>query len=218
MRTAVFDLDGTLVDTLPDIAAALQRLANSRGLAGFSLPEVAAMVGDGARVLVERGFTARGGVADAAAIDGFLMDYEKNALGESRLYPGVAEGLRGLAARGWRLAVCTNKPAAPARVLLAGLGIDAFFAAVGAGDSFAVRKPDPGHLLATLAAAGGTVAGAVMVGDHANDVVAARGAGVACVFAGWGYGPPAMAAGAVAVAGGFAELVVLLERLLPTPN
>jgi phosphoglycolate phosphatase len=88
------------------------------------------------------------------------------------------------------------------------------FAAVGGGDSFPVRKPDPGHVLATLAAAGGAPGRAVMVGDHRNDVVAASGAGLPCIFAGWGYGPPAMAEGAVAVAASPADLPALLADLL----
>ena len=85
---------------------------------------------------------------------------------------------------------------------------------MGAGDSFPVRKPDPAHLLATLRAAGGDPARAVMAGDHRNDVLAARGAGVPCVFAAWGYGPPAMAEGAAAVARDFPELGKIVRTLL----
>ena len=86
--------------------------------------------------------------------------------------------------------------------------------AIGGGDSFPMRKPDPRHLLATLEAAGGCRELAVMAGDHANDVAAATGAGVPCVFAAWGYGPPEMAQGAVAVAQDFTELVAIARRLL----
>jgi phosphoglycolate phosphatase len=98
--------------------------------------------------------------------------------------------------------------------LLAALGLAALFAAVGGGDSFPVRKPDPAHLLATLKAAGGEPGLAVMAGDHANDVAAARGGGLPCIFAAWGYGQPAMAEGAAAVARDFAELVTIARRLL----
>ncbi len=87
------------------------------------------------------------------------------------------------------MAVCTNKPEAAARKLLEELGLADRFAALGGGDSFPVRKPDPRHLLATLAAAGADRQRAVMIGDHRNDVQAAAGAGVPCIFAGWGYGP-----------------------------
>jgi phosphoglycolate phosphatase len=213
-RTLVLDLDGTLVDSVPDLAAALNRLMGQRSLAPFTWPEVAAMVGDGAAVLIERAFAARSRRPDAAALDGFLADYGANAARETRAFPGVEPALRELAARGWRLAICTNKPLAPARALLAALGLDGFFAAIGAGDSFATRKPDPAHLLATIAAAGGTPGRAVMAGDHRNDVIAAAGAGIPCIFAAWGYGAPEMAEGAAAIAGGFAELPDLAERLV----
>jgi len=133
---------------------------------------------------------------------------------ESTPYPGVRQGLQRLSDEGWRLAVCTNKPEAAARSLLEALGLAAHFAAVGGGDSFPVRKPDPAHLLATLRAAGGEVAHAVMAGDHANDIVAAKGAGVPCIFAAWGYGPASMAAGAIAVADDFPGMIETARRLL----
>ena len=143
----------------------------------------------------------------------YSADYLQHAAVETRPYPGVADGLHALAREGWKLAVCTNKPEKAARALLAALGLGALFAAVGGGDSFPVRKPDPAHLLATLKAAAGEPAHAVMAGDHANDVAAARGAGVPCIFAAWGYGPLAMAEGAAAVARDFVELTVIARRL-----
>ena len=212
-RTLLFDLDGTLVNSVPDLAAALTRLMRARGLAGFSHSETALMVGDGVARLVERAFTARGTAPDAGAVAEFSADYLLHAVVETRPYPGVADGLHALACEGWKLAVCTNKPERAARALLAALGLAALFAAVGGGDSFPVRKPDPAHLLATLAAAAGEPAHAVMAGDHANDVAAARGAGVPCIFAAWGYGPPAMAEGADAVAQDFGELAAIARRL-----
>ncbi|MDE2198422.1 MAG: HAD-IA family hydrolase [Rhodospirillales bacterium] len=213
-RVLVFDLDGTLVDSVPDLMAALNRLMAARGLARFDAAAVTAMVGDGAAALVARGFAARGAAADAAALADFLADYGANAAVATRPYPGVAETLAALREAGWGMAVCTNKPAAPARDLLAALGLAEFFTAVGGGDSFAVRKPDPGHVLAVLAAAGGDAGRAVMVGDHHNDVAAARGAGIGCIFAGWGYGAPAMAAQATAVARHVSEVPAIAGRLL----
>jgi phosphoglycolate phosphatase len=214
IRTLLLDLDGTLVNSLPDLAAAANRLLRARGLAALSESEVATMVGDGVARLVERAFAARGATPDAGAVAEFSADYLAHAADATRPYPGVTEGLRGLAAEGWRLAVCTNKLERAARALLATLGLAPLFAAIGGGDSFPVRKPDPAHLLATLRAAGGEPAHAVMAGDHANDVAAARGAGLPCVFAAWGYGPPAMAEGAAATASDFAELTVIARRLL----
>jgi phosphoglycolate phosphatase len=212
--TLVFDLDGTLVDSVPDLRRCLNRLMASRGLAAFSYAEVALMVGDGVRVLLTRAFAARDGALDEPALAAFMADYEANAAVDSALFPGIEAALAALAADGWRLAVCTNKPVVAARLLLTALGIAGYFAAVGGGDSFAVRKPDPAHLRATIEAAGGDPRQAVMTGDHANDVAAAAGLGVPCVFAGWGYGPPAMAQGAAAVAASAAELPALARALL----
>ncbi len=214
IRTLLLDLDGTLVNTVPDLTAVLNRLMRSRDLAGFTQPETARMVGDGVARLVERAFAARGRCPDPKAVADFSADYGAHAAVESRPYPGVVAALRELVHDGWRLGVCTNKPEAAARTLLAALGLDSCFGAIGGGDSFPMRKPDPRHLLATLEAAGGCRELAVMAGDHANDVAAATGAGVPCVFAAWGYGPPEMAQGAVAVAQDFTELVAIARRLL----
>ena len=213
-RTLVLDLDGTLVDSVPDLAACLNRLMTTRRLAPFAEAEVAAMVGDGVAVLLARAFAARAGVPDGAAVAAYTEDYRAHVAVASRLYPGVAETLGNLAASGWRLAVCTNKPEAPARALLAALGVADRFAAIGGGDSFPVRKPDPGHLLATLAQAGGAPGSAVMAGDHANDLAAARGAGIPGIFAAWGYGGADSARGAAAVARSFAELPGIAAALV----
>jgi phosphoglycolate phosphatase len=214
VATLVFDLDGTLVDSVPDIAAALNRLLVARGLTGFVRSAVAGMVGDGSRRLVERAFAARGATADEAAVAAFLADYADHAAVLTELYPGVRPTLAQLVERGWRLALCTNKAAAPTHALLAAFSLTPLFAAIGAGDSFAVHKPDPAHLTATIAAAGGTPARSIMIGDHANDIAAAQGAGVPSIFAAWGYGTAAMATQATAVARGFPEIAELAPRLL----
>jgi phosphoglycolate phosphatase len=216
-RTAVFDLDGTLVDSAPDLAAPLNRLLAGHGLAPHTLPRVVGMIGDGARVLVARGFAAHGitleGEALAAATRDFLADYESALIVETRLYPGVAATLAALRDAGWRLAVCTNKPVQAASAMLQALGIAELFATVAGGDSFPARKPDPAHLAATLAAMQASPARAAMVGDHHNDIAAARGCGVPAIWASWGYGPADP--GGDAVAQDFAALPALLERLVP---
>jgi phosphoglycolate phosphatase len=214
-RTLLLDLDGTLVDTVPDLAAALNRLMESRGLPVFSRDAVAAMVGDGVGVLVARAFAAHGRDPDAAAVAALTSDYTAHVAVESTVYPHVIPILQGLVQQGWRLAVCTNKPEQAATVLLQALGVLPFLCAVGGGDSFPVRKPDPQHLLQTLALAGGSVDSAVLVGDHRNDVVAARGAGVPCIFAAWGYGPASMAEGCAHVARDIVEAAAIANRLLP---
>ncbi len=189
-------------------------MLHARGLAGLAPAETATMVGDGVARLVERACAARCHQADAADHAAFVADYAAHVAVASRPYPGVADTLRELAAARWRLAVCTNKPEAAARALLRAFDLEALFAAIGGGDSFPVRKPDPRHMLATLAAAGGTPERAVAVGDHANDVAAAAGAGLPCIFAAWGYGPPAMATGATAIAAAFTEVAALAGALL----
>ena len=212
--TLLLDLDGTLVDSVPDLAAALNRLMAARGLAPFAPPEVAAMVGDGAGALVRRAMAARGAEPDQDAPRSFLEDYGAHAAVLTTPYPGVVPTLRALGAEGWRLAVCTNKPEAPARRLLAELGMLGLFAAVVGGDTVPARKPDPAHPLAVLARAGGAPEAAVVVGDHRNDVLAATGTGLPCIFAAWGYGPPEMAQGARATAGCFEEVPALARGLL----
>jgi len=214
-RCLALDLDGTLVDSAPDLAAAVNRLMAARGLAPFTLAEVRSMVGDGVRVLLDRAFAARGASSDAAALAAYSADYGANFAVATRPYPGAEAALARLSGAGWRLAVCTNKPERMARDVLAATGLAGWFAAVGGGDSFPARKPDPAHLLATLAAAGADPARAAMLGDHRNDILAARGAGVPGVFAAWGYGAPAMAEGAAAVCRGFSDVADIMETLVP---
>jgi phosphoglycolate phosphatase len=212
--TLLLDLDGTLVDSVPDIAAALNRTLAKRGLAPFTDRETAGMVGDGSDRLLARAFAGRAAVQDAAALPEMVADYAANATVSTRLFPGVPGMLTTLRDRGWKLAVCTNKLEAPARLLLDALGILPLMAAVGGADTVPARKPDPSHLLVTLAAAGGKAGYAAMLGDHANDVLAARAAGMPAIFAGWGYGTPAMAEGAAAVAAQVADVPAIAERLM----
>jgi phosphoglycolate phosphatase len=214
-RTLLMDLDGTLVDTLPDLAAALNRLLADRALPALTSEQVRVMVGDGVAVLVTRAFAAHDRQPDATAIADFAADYSAHAAVSSRLYPEVLPVLTGLARNGWRLAVCTNKPEKAARSLLDAMGLLPLLCAIGGGDTFPTRKPDPAHLLATLASAAGTQQAALMLGDHHNDVAAARAAGIPSIFAAWGYGSPAMADGSAAVARDITEAATIANRLRP---
>ena len=214
-KCLVLDLDGTISDSLPDIAGALNRSLARYSQPPLPLEQVRPMVGDGLLVLYQRGYAARGMVPSDEDIALGLADYTANATEGTHLYPGAAEALRVLKAKGWRLAVCTNKPEEPARILLAHLGILDLLDAVGGGDSFPVKKPDPDHIRLTLKAAGASVDEAVMIGDHHNDVNAGRGAGLPTIFAAWGYGGPDVAADANATATSFAEVPAICEKLRP---
>jgi len=172
------------------------------------------MVGDGSERLLAKAFAARRAEPDSRALTDLVDDYAANATVATRLFPGVREALEHLSGAGWLLAVCTNKLTAPARTVLDALDVLPMFAAVSGADSVPARKPDPAHLRATLRAAGGVPERAVMLGDHANDINAALAASIPAIFAGWGYGPPAMAGGAAAVAHQAAEVPVLAACLV----
>ena len=216
-RTVIFDLDGTLVDTSPDLTAALNHTLIALGHPPMAATTVRHLVGDGARALIERGLAGHG-VADPAAVERglplFLAHYAANIAAGSLPYAGVEEALDRLAAAGTTLAVCTNKPAALSHALLAALGWTARFAALLGGDSIAVRKPHPGHLLATVRAAGGDAATSVFVGDTAVDVAAARAARLPVVIVDFGFSAvPARDLGADAVIAHFDDLLPALQAL-----
>ncbi len=195
----IFDLDGTLVDSLPDIGAALNQGLATFGLAPFPLAEVRALVGEGVLRLAGKALALRpsaGGAEDAAraqALADLVRDeYRARPCVQSRLYPGIAEVLQSLRAEpARRLAVLTNKPGEITRPLLAALGIDGLFhAAIGDGDGFP-RKPDPAAARALFERFSCDPAAALMVGDGIPDLQVARAAGCASAAALWGYSDPA---------------------------
>lgn len=182
MTAVIFDLDGTLIDSAPDIHAAANRVLAAEGFAPLDLPQVRSFIGKGVPHLVARLLEASGEAPDgprhALMVARFSASYE-SAVGLTRPYPGVVAALDALAAKGLRLGLCTNKPAAPARAVLRHLGLDRHFAVLIGGDSLAQRKPDPAPLRAALAALGGGAA--VYVGD--SEVDAATAAACALPFA-----------------------------------
>jgi phosphoglycolate phosphatase len=188
-RFIVFDLDGTLVDSLADIAAALNGALQEIGAAPLPLGIVRGMVGDGSPVLVCRALAASGIAPDRLAerLARFGALYEAAPVARTVVYPGVRETLATLAAEGRRLGICTNKQQGATLAVLHELRLQDYFAAVLGGDAAPARKPDPRHLLAVLAALGGRPADSVMVGDHENDIAAARGAGARSILVRYGY-------------------------------
>jgi phosphoglycolate phosphatase len=187
----VFDLDGTLVDTAPDLHAHLNEILTELGRPGLALADVRPMIGDGARTLLQRGLEASGGVPTAADLDGlfaeFLTRYTACPVRFGAIYEGVPEVLGQLTAAGVGLGVCTNKPQAATERVLAALDLERYFPVIIGGDALTVRKPDGGHLRAVLAGLGVDATRAAMVGDSRIDLLTARAAGIPCVLVSFGY-------------------------------
>lgn len=217
-RAAIFDLDGTLADTAPDLVGAANDLLAERDLRPLDPVTARSTAGRGGRALISLGHERAGRPLDAAAVETlfprFLALYEERIDRESRLYPGVTEALDRLSGAGWRLGVCTNKPEALARLLLDRLGVlDRFGALLGA-DTLPVKKPNPRHLLETIARLDSAPERSVLVGDSQTDRDAARNAEVKIVLVRFGYAldPPASLK-PDALIGHFDELDATLQSL-----
>ena len=169
--TIVFDLDGTLVDTAPDLTNALNDALTRRGHAAISQETIRSAVGFGARVMIEEALRRAGAAEDIdEMLAEFLVHYEANIAAESRPFPGAVASLEMLAASGARLAICTNKREYLTRKLLEALSLQHYFQGIAGRDTFAVSKPDPGHLTQVIAQAGGVPSRAIMVGDSDVDI------------------------------------------------
>ncbi|SIP99620.1 MULTISPECIES: HAD family hydrolase [unclassified Bosea (in: a-proteobacteria)] len=187
----VFDLDGTLAETAPDIMRVLNVILVREGLAALPLERARELVGAGARALIERGFNVSGRPLDAATLDrlfeDFLLIYAEDVASGSYLFDGVPEAMERLAGEGYALAVCTNKPILHTRLILEHFGVADRFASVAGRDSFAFFKPDPRHLTMTIEAAKGDPRRAVMIGDSRTDILTARAAGIPSICVPFGY-------------------------------
>lgn len=186
-----FDLDGTLVDTAPDLLDTLDVVLDHAGAPPLPREDTRKMIGAGARALVNRGLTAAGMSVDQERFDRlydlFLDHYAAHIADSSRPFPGLIEALDTLAAQGHTLAVCTNKLEYLSRLLLDRLDLTGRFAVIAGADTFPVYKPDAGHLLGTIERAGGSAERAIMVGDSMTDVLTARNARVPCIVVPFGY-------------------------------
>lgn len=216
--TLIFDLDGTLVDTAPDLAGAMNAVLLKNGRPPVPPAEVRHMVGRGARALIERGFEVTGGPVDPAEMDAhfdhFITYYGDHVADASAPFPEVREVLTRLKAAGHELGVCTNKPEALAVSLLEALDLKGFFGAVLGADTLDVKKPDPRHLTETVKRIGGDVARTVMIGDSEVDAETARNAGVPSVIFTFGYTQFDPAGfGAAALLDGYDALESALARI-----
>lgn len=188
---AVFDLDGTLIDTAPDLIDSLNHTIDAAGLAPVTFDDLTHLVGHGARAMIERSFALRGHPLDEndypAMLDRFITHYQQGMPGKGAPYPGVIDAIGRLAASGWKVAVCTNKMEGLARRLIDSNGLTDHFAAITGGDTFTVRKPDAAHLMGTVERAGGDIRRTVMIGDSLNDILVAKNAGVPSLAVPFGY-------------------------------
>jgi phosphoglycolate phosphatase len=217
-KAVVFDLDGTLVDTAPDLAATLNHVLGRVGRPPVALGEVRAMVGDGVVKLIERGLAASGPPVDEETFERlrgeYMAHYGAHIADASRPFPRLRETLAGLKGAGKALGVCTNKPLALSEKLLEALDLRRDFGAVVGGDSLPERKPDPAPLRLALKRLGVEPARAAMIGDSNTDLLTARAAGVPCVLVTFGYtARPVEELGADALISDFGDLPRALARL-----
>ena len=189
--TIVFDLDGTLIDTAPDLVRATNHVLASINLAPVTMGKLRNWVGFGARRMIVEGLADAGLELDEIKVDRlleeFLTFYADNIALESKPYPGAVAALDNLEAQGHNFAICTNKSEALAKKLMQTLNLADRFAAITGRDTFAVSKPDPGHLLGTLDIAGGNPRRAIMVGDSITDINTAKAAGIPVIGVTHGY-------------------------------
>ncbi|KQZ55337.1 phosphoglycolate phosphatase [Rhizobium sp. Root149] len=187
----VFDLDGTMIDTAPDLIESLNHTIAARDLEPVSFDDLTHLVGQGARVMIRRAFDLRGYPLSDQEVDPlfdrFIDHYKAHMPGQSRPFAGLEASLDRLERDGCRVAVCTNKAEQLAVPLLRKLGLADRMAVITGGDTFAFRKPDGRHLLETIRLAGGDPAKSLLVGDSVNDIQAAHNASVASLGVTFGY-------------------------------
>ncbi|MEX0344014.1 MAG: phosphoglycolate phosphatase [Rhizobiaceae bacterium] len=187
----VFDLDGTLIDTAPDLLDSLNHCLTQSGHEAAQHDDLRQLVGHGARVMITRALTTQGKPAREEEISGlfdlFLEHYASNMPGRSRPYPGALDAVERFLSAGYRAAICTNKYQSLSETLMGSLGLETQFAAICGADRFEFRKPDPRHLTGTIRLAGGAIDGSIMIGDSRTDIDTAKAAGIPVVAVDWGY-------------------------------
>lgn len=222
MRSAIFDLDGTLADTAADLLAAANRALEPAGLPPLDYSRDKSFAGRGGRSMIRRSIELSGrDPNDASEIERtdnlyprLLAAYENSLADQTTLYPGVVECLDQLEKDGWLLGVCTNKPERMALSVLDALGIRERFGAILGADTLPVRKPNPEHLRETARRVGGDPALAIMIGDTSTDINTARAAGVPVMLTSFGFAAEPLASlNPDAVVHHFNEIPQLLQDL-----
>jgi phosphoglycolate phosphatase len=187
----VFDLDGTLVDTAPDLVSTLNVVFAREGLPPIPYAAARNLIGGGARAMIMRGIEAEGRMIAPSELDRMFKDfiayYSEHIADHSQPFPGLTDALDALDAGGCRLAVCTNKLEKLSVLLLEQLGLAQRFAFICGQDTFGMQKPDPEVLRRTIAGAGGSLQNAIMIGDSINDIRVARAAAVPVIAVDFGY-------------------------------
>lgn len=216
--TIVFDLDGTLIDTAPDLVDTLNVVFGREGLPPVPYETARNLIGGGARMMIARGIEAEGRTVAPAEIErlfqDFLAYYSEHIADRSQPFPGLVDALDALAANGCRFAVCTNKLEYLSVRLLKQLGLAHRFAVICGQDTFGVQKPDPEVLRRTIAAAGGTLRNAIMIGDSLTDIRTARAAGIPVIAVDFGYTDrPVSELGPDRIISRFAELPLAVAEL-----
>lgn len=215
----VFDLDGTLIDTAPDLCDTLNVVFAREGLPSVPYETARRLIGGGARTMIARGIEAEGRVLTPELLERlfgeFIEHYSAHIADRSRPFPGLIETLDALALRGHRFAVCTNKLEGLSMLLLNELALTSRFAAICGQDTFGVQKPDPEILRRTIMAAGGRIEAAIMIGDSGTDIRTAKAAGVPVIAVDFGYSEqPVIEFGPDRVISRFADLPGAVEALI----
>ena len=219
----VFDLDGTLIDTAPDLCETLNVVFAREGLPAVPYETARKLIGGGARAMIAQGIEAEGRVLTPELLERlfgeFIEYYSAHVADRSRPFPGLTEALDALSARGHRFAVCTNKLEGLSMLLLNALALTDRFAAICGQDTFGIQKPDPEILHRTIAAAGGRSEAAIMIGDSGTDIRTAQAAGVPVIAVDFGYSEqPVEEFGPDRVISRFADLPAAIDALMRRPD
>jgi phosphoglycolate phosphatase len=218
--TIVFDLDGTLIDTAPDLVDTLNVVFAREGWPPVPYDTARKLIGGGARMMIARGIEAEGIVIEPARLErlfaDFIAHYSEHVADRSRPFPGLTDALDGLASGGYRFAVCTNKLERLSVLLLKQLKLADRFAAICGQDTFGIQKPDPDVLRRTIVAAGGSPPHSIMIGDSATDIRTARAAGIPVIAVDFGYSEhPVSEYGPDLIISHFAQLPAAIAAISP---